>query len=478
MYPLKYKVILTVLLLVILLPLIYSLFTGFSLFESEPSYLFSVMPYLVVLFGIAIILSPILLETNGHWACFFIATVVMSVLSLATGQYYYLFWLIVLLGISIAIHVFYKQRVDIIGKKINAVKKIKEVVNVVKLHWQQAEAFNSALSQRLERYRSLRKIGESFSARLSIEDICQLAVETACEMISGTDVAMLFLVNESQQKLILSASKKVAELPKIKSKTGDIFDKWVFKERQSLSVEDINEDFRFDYIPLRGERYFKSLISVPMINQSRIIGILRLNSREKNSYSFDDLRLLDFISDLASSAVNNARLYKTTEELSTKDSLTGFYIHRYLKESLIREVDRARINRSLLSLVMIDIDHFKDYNDKYGHSAGDKVLIGIARIIRNNTVKCSQLIARYGGEEFVIVLPDMGKDKARELAEKIRLDISRRIFFLRRKETSVTVSAGVASYSDEITKSEELLKKTDFLLYKAKKEGRNKVCVA
>lgn len=478
MYPLKYKVILTVLLLLILLPLIYYLFMGFSLFESNPSYLFGVMPYLVMLFAVVIILSPILLETNGHWACFFIGTVIISVLSLVTGQYYYLFWLIVLSGISITIHVFYRQRVDILEKKINAVGKVKEAVNIVKFHWQQTEESNNALSQRLDRYRSLREIGESFSARLSVEDICQLAVETAYEMIPETDTAMLFLVNKSQQRLMLSASKKATELPKIKSKTGDIFDKWVFKERQSLSVEDINEDFRFDYTPLSGERYFKSLISASMISQSRIIGVLRLNSRKKSSYSFDDLRLLDFISDLTSSAINNARLYKTTEELSTKDSLTGFYIHRYLKESLTREVDRARINKIPLSLIMIDIDHFKDYNDKYGHSAGDKVLMGIARIIRNNTLKHNQLIARYGGEEFVVVLPDMDKDKARELAEKIRLDISRRKFSLRRKETSVTISAGVASYSDEIIESEELLKKTDFLLYKAKKEGRNKVCVA
>ncbi|MDP8296988.1 MAG: GGDEF domain-containing protein, partial [Candidatus Orphnella occulta] len=194
--------------------------------------------------------------------------------------------------------------------------------------------------------------------------------------------------------------------------------------------------------------------------------------------SFDDLRLLDFISDLTSSAINNARLYKTTEELSTKDSLTGFYINRYLKESLAKEVEKARVNKVPLSLIMIDIDHFKDYNDKYGHSAGDKVLIGVSRIIRNNAQKYSQLIARYGGEEFVVVLPNMPKDQARKLAEQIRSDVSERKFSLRRKETNVTISAGVASYSDEIVKSEELLKKTDFLLYKAKKEGRNKVCVA
>ena len=141
-------------------------------------------------------------------------------------------------------------------------------------------------------------------------------------------------------------------------------------------------------------------------------------------------------------------------------------------------MERARINKTPLSLIMIDIDHFKDYNDRYGHSAGDKVLMGISRIIFNDAVKYTQLIARYGGEEFVIVLPNMDKEKAYELAEKIRIDISMRKFSLRRKETNVTVSAGVTSYTDEIIESEELLKKTDFLLYKAKKEGRNKVCVA
>ena len=478
MYPLKYKVILTALLLIIFLPLTYYLFMGFSLFESDPSYLLCVMPYLVTLSATAIILSPILLQANGHWTCFYIVATVISIISLTTGQYYYLFWLIALLGTSIVMHVFYRKRVDGLKKKINAVEKVKEAVNVVKFHWQQAKEFNNALSQRLDRYRSLREIGESFSARLSLEDICQLAVDTAYDMIPETDTAMLFLVNEKHQKLMLSASKKATALPKIKSKTGDIFDKWVFKERKSLSVEDINEDFRFNYTPLNTERYFKSLISAPMVSQSRMVGLLRLNSREKNSYSFDDLRLLDFISDLASSAINNARLYKTTEELSTKDSLTGFYIHRYLKESLAREVERARINKTPLSLIMIDIDHFKDYNDRYGHSAGDKVLMGISRIIFNDAVKYTQLIARYGGEEFVIVLPNMDKEKAYELAEKIRIDISMRKFSLRRKETNVTVSAGVTSYTDEIIKSEELLKKTDFLLYKAKKEGRNKVCVA
>lgn len=478
MYPLKYKLIFSVLLLIILPLLIYCLFRGFMLLESNPAYLLSIIPYLALFFALAIISSPILFNANSHWILFAISAVVMPVLSMVTGKYCYLLWPLLLFGVSFTIHIFYTRRIGILEKKISSIEKVKEAVNVVKFKWHQTEKFNSALLQRLERYRSLREIGESFSARLSLEDICELAVDTAYEMVPRTDTAMLFLVSKSQQKLVLTGSKKATELPKIKSKTGDIFDKWVFKQRQSLSVEDTNKDFRFDYTPLSGERYFRSLISAPMISQSRIIGILRLNSREKNAYSFDDLRLLDFISDLASSSINNARLYRTTEELSTRDSLTGFYIHRYMKESLAHEVERARLNRTPLSIIMIDIDHFKDYNDKYGHSAGDKVLVDIAHIIRGKAARHSHILARYGGEEFVAVLPGMNNDEAYNLAQKIRHDVSQHIFSLRRKETNVTISAGVTSYSDQIKEAEELLKKTDFLLYKAKKEGRNKVCVA
>jgi diguanylate cyclase (GGDEF)-like protein len=126
---------------------------------------------------------------------------------------------------------------------------------------------------------------------------------------------------------------------------------------------------------------------------------------------------------------------------------------------------------------MIDIDHFKDYNDRYGHSAGDKVLLGIADIIRNN-IRESYTVARYGGEEFLVILPNTDKPDARAVAEKIKEDISRHPFILRRQDTRVTVSCGVAAYSNNIKEKEELLKEADFCLYKAKREGRNKVCVA
>ena len=478
MYPLKLKIILFGILSLLSFFIAYFVITGFLAFSSNPSYLYALIPYVIIIFGVLIILSPMLFGVIGIAITVIIALILISILSVATAFYSYNLGSIILVMLAVVIYLFYRRRIDKIGQNSAAIQKIKEASNLVKADWEKTEKFNNALSLRLDRYRSLREIGEGFSARISLENIYQLAVDTAYDMIPGSDAALLFAVDENQQKLLLAASKKSTQLPNVKAKNGDIFDRWVFKERQPLSVENIAEDFRFDYKPLNGERYFKSLISVPMVSQSRIMGILRLNSREKNTYSFDDLRLLDFISDIASSSINNARLYSATEELSTRDSLTGFYIHRHMKLLLYSEAERARINQTPLSVIIIDIDHFKDYNDKYGHSAGDKVLLGISHVLNDVVKKHTQLIARYGGEEFLIILPNTDSHKAAGLAEKIRQDVSKRKFVLRREETGVTISAGVCSYSDQMKDKDDLLKRSDFLLYKAKKEGRNRVCAA
>jgi diguanylate cyclase (GGDEF)-like protein len=478
MYPLKFKIIISALLIVILFFIIYFSAAGFILFQGQPAYLHQIIPYIIVLLGVCIILSPILFAVNGPWIMTAVSVAIVSVLSIVSMRYIYNLGCIILGSISLILYVYYNKITAVIEQKIVAAQKVKEASNLAKADWRNTKEVNDTLSTRLDRYRSLREIGESFSARLSLEYIFQLAVDTAYEMIPGTDTSLLFMVDRGHQKLILSASRKSTELPKVKAKNGDIFDKWVFKERQPLNIDDISEDFRFDYKPLAGERYFKSLISVPIISQSRIMGIIRLNSREKNAYSFDDLRLLDFISDLTSSAINNARLYKTTEELSTRDSLTGFFIHRHMKILLYDEIERVRVNKNTLSVIMLDIDHFKDYNDRYGHSAGDKVILRIAHILQDNAAKHTNLIARYGGEEFVVILPNTDNDKARKIAENIRQDVSKSKFILRREETNITISAGVASYRDSMKDKDDLLKKADFLLYKAKKEGRNRVCAA
>lgn len=476
MYPLKYRLIFRFLISVLFIIFAYSIFLVFSKYQGDYLFIRQLMPFFFLVSAILIILSPITIGPNGHWIFFCFLSFVIFMLSSAAQNYTYNFQLLFLLGITLIIDLYHKKKVDKVERKDFVAQKIQEATNLLEADYRKSEKFNSALRERLNRYSRLREIGEAFSAKLLLEDIYRLAVEIAFDVIPNADSAVLFSVDEEKHNLILTKCKMSDKLPKVRSKNGDIFDHWVMKERQPINVLNIDKDFRFDYKPAALDRPFKSLISVPLINQSRISGILRVNSTQENEFTDDELRLLDFISDLVSSAINNAKFYKRTEELSITDSLTEFYNFRYMRQRLEDEVKRSKITCSDLSVIMIDIDHFKDYNDRYGHSAGDKVLVEISNIIRKIQNK-GAITARYGGEEFVIIMPNADKDCAKLIAETIRKKVNEKTFLLRRKETKVSISAGVVSYVSGIGEAKELLKRADFCLYKAKKEGRNKICV-
>jgi diguanylate cyclase (GGDEF)-like protein len=157
---------------------------------------------------------------------------------------------------------------------------------------------------------------------------------------------------------------------------------------------------------------------------------------------------------------------------SITDGLTGLYNHRYLHERLGEEVSRAAKDGTELSLLFLDLDHFKQYNDRRGHSAGDRALRAVARVVERS-VRRIDLVGRYGGEEFVVVLPESGTPAALEAAERIRRAVEE-------AEGSVdgqglTVSIGVATFPADARSKEELLDRADWSMYRAKRAGRNRV---
>jgi diguanylate cyclase (GGDEF)-like protein len=212
-----------------------------------------------------------------------------------------------------------------------------------------------------------------------------------------------------------------------------------------------------------------------MMLENRISGTLRLESVKRNAYSADDLRILYVIADIAAVAMNNARLYARTEELAIRDGLTNLYVQRYFKERLRDELKRAERKKHIFSLLFFDIDHFKHYNDKHGHAAGDIVLKHIAYTL-HKFAGTGDVIARYGGEEFAVILAGQDKGGAARIANDIRKHVSKDMIALRDQKTCVTVSAGVATYPNDGSSEETLIRIADSNLYKAKKEGRNKVC--
>ncbi len=333
-----------------------------------------------------------------------------------------------------------------------------------------------AAKGRLQRYISLKDITETLSSTLHIADIENAVTESALNIVGRSDRALLFLVDKARQELNLASSKLSGGSSPVKAKKGEIFDTWILKQRRPLIIEDLDNEFRFSAEALRNteDMVFKSVIGVPVIAQKKVIGVLRMDSKVRHAYSQDDLRLLNIIADLSAVAIGNGMLYKRTNELAITDGLTGIYVQRYFKEKLQAELKRSFAAKKEFSILMMDLDHFKLCNDKYGHTAGDIILIKVAGIIKE-CVGSGHMVARYGGEEFAALLFEAGKKEAIRVVEAVRQKIQASIFILRRNKVSVTISAGVSSFPEDGYGAEELLKKADENLYKAKESGRNKV---
>jgi diguanylate cyclase (GGDEF)-like protein len=217
------------------------------------------------------------------------------------------------------------------------------------------------------------------------------------------------------------------------------------------------------------------LIEVPLVSENKVMGVLRMDSQKEFAYTQDDLRLLDIIANLGAVAIQNSVLYSRTQELAIRDSLTGLKVRRFFMESFHREVKRAARKREQLSFLMLDIDHFKDYNDKYGHASGDLILKFIAKTI-SDLLEEPDVASRYGGEELAVLLWRKSKKEAHAKADKIRQLIKGRPLTLRNYEANVTVSIGVSTYPEDAATEDELIRIADMRLYKAKAEGRDRVC--
>lgn len=168
---------------------------------------------------------------------------------------------------------------------------------------------------------------------------------------------------------------------------------------------------------------------------------------------------------------------KELHELSITDSLTGLYNRKHLMETLENEVARSKRHKHDFSVLVIDIDHFKEYNDTYGHLAGDEVLSRLATVFKESVRSCDY-VARYGGEEFILVLPEIGPEDGVKAAERIRKKVAKESFAGDGETIQVTVSVGVASYPKDGDDSQSIIRHADTALYKSKESGRNRVVLA
>ncbi|MGO9830658.1 MAG: diguanylate cyclase [Myxococcaceae bacterium] len=216
-----------------------------------------------------------------------------------------------------------------------------------------------------------------------------------------------------------------------------------------------------------------SLLSLPVVHQGRLLGVLNLQRTATEAFAAEEVELLAAVADQAAMAIQNARLHAETVALSITDALTGLANRRHLFRQLEQEVARAARFRTQVSVVMMDLDHFKDLNDAAGHIAGDSVLRQVAEVLRGQ-VRRVDVVARYGGEEFCLVLPQVAKADAVEVADKLRRSIAE-LAFGSAPAGRVTASAGVAHLPTDATTLEGLLEAADAALYASKHRGRNRI---
>ena len=194
-----------------------------------------------------------------------------------------------------------------------------------------------------------------------------------------------------------------------------------------------------------------------------------------DQFSEEEIRFLNTLAVGLAIALVNANLYSRTKELSVRDELTQLYNRRHFQEVLPLEIKRAQRFKKPLCLLMIDIDYFKKYNDRYGHLAGDELLKEFVHLIASK-IREVDFFARFGGEEFVLVLPNTPKSDGVKVADKLRMIIRDHKFSGNGKNSDrLTVSIGVASYPDDARTMEDLVDVADIALYQAKGAGRDQV---
>jgi len=224
------------------------------------------------------------------------------------------------------------------------------------------------------------------------------------------------------------------------------------------------------------ETTLRGFACFPIVTGDRLVGLLALAGKNVALMNKESEEFLDQVANQAFIVMENSRLFERVRNMSIRDSLTELFNHRHSIELLTHEFHRmGRYQQEGVSVLMIDIDHFKEINDDHGHLAGDMVLREVARLL-TDSVRTVDSVGRYGGEEFLLVLPHTTRADAVKTAERIRKRIEEHAFWTGEKELEVTVSVGISSFPAEgVDSPSALLREADIALYRAKESGRNRV---
>ncbi len=322
--------------------------------------------------------------------------------------------------------------------------------------------------------RNLIGLGISLSSNLNFESLVESILYSCIGQMLVEKVAILLQEDIDAESFYIHMSKGLDE---------DYFKTETILEEESLLINylGINPspvafEKLYEIEELRNELDRISMLSprllIPLKSKDSINGIIVLGPRlTGEDFADNEIDFLEELGKFAAIAVDNSRLYL----MATLDRMTRLYIHHYFQERLLEELKRSRRNNTPLCLIMSDIDHFKKFNDTYGHQQGDIVLKEAAGLLKA-LVRSVDIPARYGGEEFAVILPETEMKDAIAIATRLRKAVENHEFSGQEDPLHVTISLGVAQFDPDIDMDKkDLVGRADAALYRAKESGRNRV---
>ena len=344
---------------------------------------------------------------------------------------------------------------------------------------QQLEKLNKKMRKQIYDLHNLFETSISLTSILDPQQLIKSCVLSLLGQLQ-TNEAMVFLPNKHNNELLYPVYYKGFAQAKWKSFSISIRDP-MFKHfhKKMIAVDLTSVDRK--YVNEKWQTLIDNGVALiaPIIFKFQIKGLIALGQKMNNEiYSRSEQEIFSLLSHFISVAFSNSLLYQRMEQNSITDGLTGLHNYRYFKKRLSAEVVRAQRYKHPISLILLDVDHFKNYNDTLGHPAGDRALKKIAQLIQSS-IRKSDIAVRYGGEEFCIILPEVEKEGAFAFAERLRRLIEEFDFPGGDSQPGgrMTASLGVSSFPQDTIVMQDLIDKTDAALYRAKHLGRNKTCL-
>lgn len=331
------------------------------------------------------------------------------------------------------------------------------------------ENVNKKLTDSVAEFFTLQQISNAIGSILNMDELMKYVNDITLGVM-GVKSSTIILINEKNSSLEVHTTNITDEADYL-ALCRNINDNALVK---ILEIGDIvyDNDVTKEKFAFTADRDVKSLICAPILSKLKKFGLILLEQNFKNAFNEDKIRLLSVITQQVGMAMENADLYNQMHKLAITDNLTGAYNKMYFQKKLEEELVNAKDKNYEVSVVMLDIDYFKKFNDTYGHLFGDMVLRHISNII-NESIRSNDTMARFGGEEFIILLPYTKLSQAYEIAENLRKTISITNINKDNISVSVTVSIGVSNFPQNSSNTLELVRNADDALYDAKSSGRN-----